>query len=280
MTDAVYVELVSQGIDALILVVCGRNDKLRKQLEERDWNTVVHRWRTAKDTNGYGIMTLSDACGPVVSASGCDGPVTDQIRRMLVNGMTGNAVQFPMSSSGDVKEEEKKAEMSEASLQVESSIIEPVGSIDNSMIGLVASLEAKAGNVSVVGLGFVEKMAEYMVAADVLITKAGPGTISEAAAVSLPVLLTSFLPGQEEGNVNYVVDGGFGAYCPDSDPISMAEELCLWLKDEAKLTVLSQAAKSFGTPYAARDIAQSIGDSTLKWIELNEEHANSGIQKP
>jgi UDP-N-acetylglucosamine:LPS N-acetylglucosamine transferase len=275
MTDALYVELVSQGIDALVLVVCGRNDKLRKQLEERDWNSVIQRWRTAKDTNGYGssIMSLSDACGPVVTASGCDGPVTDQIRRMLMTGMSGNAVQFPLSSYED-KEEEKKAEMTEASLQVESSILEPATSVDNSMVALVESLEAKAGKVTVVGLGFVEKMAEYMVAADVLVSKAGPGTISEAAALSLPVMLTSFLPGQEEGNVNYVVDGGFGAYCPDSDPISMAEELCMWLKDDMKLAVLSEAAKRFGSPYAARDIAKSIGESTLKWMELNDEHAN------
>jgi UDP-N-acetylglucosamine:LPS N-acetylglucosamine transferase len=194
--------------------------------------------------------------------------------------MTGNAVQFPMSSSNyGEKEEEKKAEMTEASVQVGNSIIEPVINLDNSAVALVESLEAKAGKVTVVGLGFVERMAEYMVAADILVSKAGPGTISEAAALSLPVLLTSFLPGQEEGNVNYVVDGGFGAYCPDSDPIGMSEELCMWLKDEAKMTVLSKAAHRFGAPYAARDIAKSIGESTLKWIELNDEQTNPEAQK-
>jgi UDP-N-acetylglucosamine:LPS N-acetylglucosamine transferase len=280
MTDALYVELVSQGIDALVLVVCGRNEKLKTQLETRDWNTVMQRWRTAKDTNGYGssLMSLSDACGPVVSASGCDGPVTDQIRRMLVNGMTAtsNAVHFPSSSSGYAdKEDEKKADTNDTSIQVENSFVEPSKSSDNVNGALVESLEAKIGNVTVIGLGFVERMAEYMVAADILVSKAGPGTISEAAAVSLPVMLTSFLPGQEEGNVNYVVDGGFGAYCPDTDPISMAEELCLWLKDENKLAILSKAAKKFGSPYAARDIAKSIGDSTLKWRELNEEQQAS-----
>ena len=285
MTDAIYVELVSQGIDALVLVVCGRNEKLRAQLETRDWNTVIQRWRTAKDTNGYGstLMSLSDACGgSVVSASGCDGPVTDQIRRMLVNGMTAtsNAVQFPTLASGYTdKEDEKKADnvMNDLSIPIENSFVETSKSVDNNNNNtagggsLVASLEAKTGNVTVIGLGFIERMAEYMVAADILVSKAGPGTISEAASVSLPIMLTSFLPGQEEGNVNYVVDGGFGAYCPDNDPISMAEELCLWLKDDNKLSLLSQAAKKFGSPYAARDIVKSIGESTLKWRDLNEE---------
>lgn len=276
MTDALYVELVSQGIDALVLVVCGRNDKLRHQLETRDWNAIVQRWRSAKDTNGYGgaLMSISDACGPVVTAASCDGTVTSQIRRMLVNGMNGNAVQFPQAGGEDGGGEEKKAEMTEASLQIESSIIEPDVGVEKPVVALVESLDAKLGQVAVVGLGFIEKMAEYMVAADILVSKAGPGTISEAAALSLPIMLTSFLPGQEEGNVDYVIDGHFGAFCPDSDPIGMAEELCMWLKDDAKLTALSTAAKHKGAPYAARDIAKSIGESTLKWMDLNDERAN------
>ena len=44
--------------------------------------------------------------------------------------------------------------------------------------------------MDVVPLGFVTNMAEYMVASDVLVSKAGPGTIAEAAAVGLPVMMT------------------------------------------------------------------------------------------
>jgi 1,2-diacylglycerol 3-beta-galactosyltransferase len=113
-------------------------------------------------------------------------------------------------------------------------------------------------------------MAEYMVAADILVSKAGPGTISEAAALSLPVLLTSFLPGQEEGNVDYAIDGGFGAFCSDSDPGGVAEVVVSWLTDDKKMELLSNAAKKQGAPYAARDIAKAIGESTLKWREINE----------
>jgi hypothetical protein len=36
-------------------------------------------------------------------------------------------------------------------------------------------------------------MAEYMAAAELLITKAGPGTIAEAASLGLPVMLTRCL---------------------------------------------------------------------------------------
>ena len=38
-----------------------------------------------------------------------------------------------------------------------------------------ANTVTTTGDVKVVGLGFVTKMAEYMVAADILVSKAGPG---------------------------------------------------------------------------------------------------------
>ena len=53
-------------------------------------------------------------------------------------------------------------------------------------------------------------MPEFMQASDVLITKAGPGTISEAFISGLPLILFSKMPGQEDGNVDYVVNQGAG----------------------------------------------------------------------
>lgn len=53
--------------------------------------------------------------------------------------------------------------------------------------------------------GFTDQVADIMGASDLIITKAGPGTIIEAVSKSLPIILTSFLPGQEEGNVEYVL---------------------------------------------------------------------------
>ena len=49
------------------------------------------------------------------------------------------------------------------------------------------------GNVDIVPLGFLTNIPEYMVAADILVSKAGPGTIAEAAAVGLPVMMTRYV---------------------------------------------------------------------------------------
>lgn len=41
--------------------------------------------------------------------------------------------------------------------------------------------------------GFVTNMDEYMKASDVLVTKAGPGTIAEASICGLPCMMFSYL---------------------------------------------------------------------------------------
>jgi 1,2-diacylglycerol 3-beta-galactosyltransferase len=124
------------------------------------------------------------------------------------------------------------------------------------------------GKVNVIGLGFITNMADYMVGAEVLVTKAGPGTIAEAAAVGLPIMLTSFLPGQEAGNVDYVLDYGFGDY--SEDPVSIAEEVTTWLQDSTLLQVMSHRAQAAGRPNAASEIVLDIGSETQVWKALND----------
>ena len=51
-------------------------------------------------------------------------------------------------------------------------------------------------NVNVVVKGFCNNIDEFMSASDCLVTKAGPGTIAEAMIRGLPLVLSSFLPGQ------------------------------------------------------------------------------------
>lgn len=63
--------------------------------------------------------------------------------------------------------------------------------------------------------GFTNEVPDIMSASDVVITKAGPGSIAEALSKELPIIITSWLPGQEEGNVQYVVKHGVGTVNKD-----------------------------------------------------------------
>ena len=60
-------------------------------------------------------------------------------------------------------------------------------------------------------LGFTNKIPEYFRAVDLLVTKAGPGSLAEANAAKLPVVVYDYVPGQERGNVDFVRHNGLGA---------------------------------------------------------------------
>ncbi|MFA5098118.1 MAG: glycosyltransferase [Candidatus Margulisiibacteriota bacterium] len=68
--------------------------------------------------------------------------------------------------------------------------------------------------------GFTNEVPDLMSASDIIITKAGPGSIAEALAKELPLIITSWLPGQEEGNVEFVLKEGLGVVAKDHRKIS------------------------------------------------------------
>jgi len=122
---------------------------------------------------------------------------------------------------------------------------------------LQQKLEAKSwGRVDVQVRGFVNKMSDYMEVADCLVTKAGPGTIAEAAIRGLPTMLSSFLPGQEAGNVPFVTQSGFGEF--SSDPKVIARRVSSWVQDQEKLDTMSAAARAAATPQATQTIAEEL----------------------
>ncbi|GAX23913.1 1,2-diacylglycerol 3-beta-galactosyltransferase [Fistulifera solaris] len=136
-----------------------------------------------------------------------------------------------------------------------------------------ATLQQHSNNNMVVQ-GFVSNMDEYMRAADVLVTKAGPGTIAEACICGLPCLLFAYLPGQEEGNIPFVEQGGFGAYC--SDPKEIATTVRSWIADPQQLAVMQENAFKAARPQATLDIARDLAEIVFRH---NEKKVDGGIGK-
>jgi len=64
-------------------------------------------------------------------------------------------------------------------------------------------------------MGYIDYVHELMAVSDLMITKPGGLTISEAMAMQLPMLLYKPLPGQEEDNARFLLDSGV-AYKVDS----------------------------------------------------------------
>jgi len=104
--------------------------------------------------------------------------------------------------------------------------------------------------------GFVDNMPELMNASDIILTKAGPGTISEAFTAGLPIILYSRMPGQEEGNVDYVVEKGAGVWAPY--PEQVVATLRYWLDHPDERNKIARISKKLARPDASKDIAQKI----------------------
>jgi 1,2-diacylglycerol 3-beta-galactosyltransferase len=122
---------------------------------------------------------------------------------------------------------------------------------------LQAKLEAISWPIPTLVRGFVHNMADWMAANDVIITKAGPGTIAEAMARGLPILLSGYIPGQEAGNVSYVVDNQVGAY--SEDPEEIADTVSCWFGPErAALAQMARRAHQLSRSHAVYEIVDEI----------------------
>ncbi len=107
-------------------------------------------------------------------------------------------------------------------------------------------------------LGFTRAMPDWLALADVLITKSGSNTIAEALVRGLPMILFDFVPGQEEGNPEYIVAAGAGAFCPR--PAQVVLTLRDWLNDRSKLLQMSENARKISRPNAAFNVAKIVFD--------------------
>jgi 1,2-diacylglycerol 3-beta-galactosyltransferase len=108
--------------------------------------------------------------------------------------------------------------------------------------------------------GFCSEMEIMMRAADVLISKAGPATITEAAMLGTPMILNTAIKYQESPNADYVVEQGAGLYAPGAQPVAAALEAVLGTP--GRLEALENAARKLAAPDAVYRIADEIWNTT------------------
>ncbi len=102
--------------------------------------------------------------------------------------------------------------------------------------------------------GYVEAIADFMTAADLLVTKAGGVTTAEALALGLPVVIFRPIPGQEEANADFLCDHGAAISARTTDELRAACERLL--ADGGLRHAMGNAARGLGRPHAARDVAR------------------------
>lgn len=110
-------------------------------------------------------------------------------------------------------------------------------------------------------LGFTNKIPEYFRAVDLLVTKAGPGTLAEANAAQLPIVVYDYVPGQERGNVNFVRDNGLGVIAINGAAAVVSAVRSL-IRAPERLATIRHNQEMVAPRHSSRRIASMIAQIT------------------
>ncbi len=102
--------------------------------------------------------------------------------------------------------------------------------------------------------GFTDRVPEIMSASDLIVTKAGPGTIVEAITKELPMILNYYMP-QEKGNIDYVEKHQVGEY--QNQPEKIVEAIRR-MSQPKELERMKANIRKISHPRAIYDIAEAL----------------------
>jgi processive 1,2-diacylglycerol beta-glucosyltransferase len=105
-------------------------------------------------------------------------------------------------------------------------------------------------------LDWVDNMHEWMVAADLMVSKPGGATLAEGFACGLPMLAIAPLPGNEQRTCQWIEKWGSGVWI--KNPAKLAPILERLLARPEELESLRARARALARPRAACDAAEAI----------------------
>jgi processive 1,2-diacylglycerol beta-glucosyltransferase len=125
-------------------------------------------------------------------------------------------------------------------------------------------------------LGYSQRMHELMQISDLFIGKPGGLTTSEALACGLPMAIVSPIPGQEERNSDHLLEQGAAIKCNEMTTLSF--KIDRLLEDPPRLARMSEQARRFGKPEAARQVVETLLTDELPPLFLGQEQRDAMAQ--
>jgi len=104
--------------------------------------------------------------------------------------------------------------------------------------------------------GFITDVHTEMARADVLVSKAGGLTVTEALTVGLPMFLLDPIPGQEEHNADYLLEEGAAKAVGSLE--SLEFKLDRALKDPVWVAKMRSRARAIRRPSAGKDVVEAV----------------------
>ncbi len=105
-------------------------------------------------------------------------------------------------------------------------------------------------------LGFVNNMAEYMAASDMVVTKPGGVSTSEAIALQKPLLLSNPVPGIEDVNLAFLLNHSLAIH--SNKYYSISEVVVQMRNNESKLEEMRRAQAKWGKKDSAKILSDFI----------------------
>ena len=106
-----------------------------------------------------------------------------------------------------------------------------------------------------------DRMADALVAADLVLGRAGSSTCAELAAIGIPSILVPypFAGAHQRYNAHYLAEEGAAVEVPD-DELSVERLVAetTELRDDERRQAMADAARRLGRPHAARDLANEL----------------------
>ncbi len=118
-------------------------------------------------------------------------------------------------------------------------------------------------NKKIYTYGFVDNVDVMMDASDCIITKPGGLTTSELLAKRLPAILMNPIPGQEDRNLEFLVNSGAAIMVTDTFPVD--EALYEIMNNPWRLELLEKSVEQIGKPNSTKEVC----DFVLKAINKN-----------
>jgi processive 1,2-diacylglycerol beta-glucosyltransferase len=122
-------------------------------------------------------------------------------------------------------------------------------------------------------LGFATNMHELMAVADLIVTKPGGLTTSEALALGKPLFILNPIPGQEAANSDFLLERGAAAKVNRIEDLPFRLEQLMGSK---KLKEMARAARELGHPDAAREVCRQTAARLTRGVSCVPESIASG----
>ncbi len=122
--------------------------------------------------------------------------------------------------------------------------------------GRLASLARTTPDAKLTVHGFVDNMAEYLAACDLVVGKAGPASVLEALAVGRPVLVTRYAGLNEHKLVRFLTQRRLGAYTPSL--AGLTQEVTRYRASPERLCEVAQRSAALGLAEMTEQIAHYL----------------------